>query len=87
MAATIAVISSRQSGSMGYCSPAFASRQKDIAEVRDSSADGEDTIPDGWDDHADVVAVGQAWAQGSLTSVRLSHRLEEPRAPSLTVFV
>lgn len=33
------------SGRKGYCLAALASRQKDIAQVRDSSEDGEETMP------------------------------------------
>jgi hypothetical protein len=58
MVTPMAVISSRQILRKGYCSGALASRQKDIVEVRDSSADREDTMPDDWDERDDVVAAG-----------------------------
>ena len=38
----------------------LASGEKDLVEVRDSSADGEDTMPDDWEEHDDVVAVGSS---------------------------
>ena len=43
MVAPLGVISARQCGRKGYCLAALASQQKDIADVRDSSEDGEET--------------------------------------------
>jgi hypothetical protein len=50
------VISSRQCGRKGYCLAALASRQKDIADGRDSSEDGEETMPHEWEELDDEVA-------------------------------
>ncbi len=60
MVAPIGVVSSRPSGRKGYCSAALASRQKDIAEVRDSSEDGEETMPHEWEELDDEVAAGSS---------------------------
>jgi hypothetical protein len=47
------VISSRPSGRKGSCFTALASRPKDIAQVRDSSEDGEETMPHEWGERDD----------------------------------
>jgi hypothetical protein len=54
------VISSCQCGRKGYCLAALVSRQKDIADVRDSSEDGEETMPHEWEDHDDELAAGSS---------------------------
>jgi len=54
------MISSRQCGRKGYCLAALASRQKDIADVRDSSEDGEETLPHEWEKLDDEVAAGSS---------------------------
>lgn len=58
MVAPIGVISSRQSGRKGSCSTALASRQKDFAQVRDSSEDGEETMSHEREELDDEVAAG-----------------------------
>jgi hypothetical protein len=58
MVAPLGVISSRQCGRKGYCLAALASRQKDIADVRDSAEDGEETMPHEWEKLDDEVAAG-----------------------------
>jgi hypothetical protein len=52
------VVSSRPSGKKGYCSAALATRQKDIAQVRDSSEDGEGAMPHEWEELDGEVAAG-----------------------------
>jgi hypothetical protein len=42
------------SGRKGYCLAALASRQKDIGQVRDSSEDGEETMPHEWEELDEV---------------------------------
>ena len=51
-------ISSKQQ--KGLLLRALASRQKDIAQVRDSSEDGEETMPHEWEELDDEVAAGSS---------------------------
>jgi len=60
MVAPMGVISSCHCGRKGYCLAALVSRQIDIADVRDSSEDGEETLPHEWERLDDEVAAGSS---------------------------